>query len=104
MALSHARKRIWTPDIVRQRIQTSMIANRLTDHVLGKCEMSATQVSAALGLLRKTLPDMSAVAHSGSIDMQPQEMTDSALIDIASRGSIRASKETSSQEELSELH
>jgi hypothetical protein len=46
-------------DGVRLRIKTSMLANRLQDHVAGKCELSASQVQAALGLLRKTLPDLS---------------------------------------------
>ena len=36
-----------------------MIAHRLQKHILGKCDMSQTQVTAALGLLRKTLPDLS---------------------------------------------
>jgi len=44
----------------REAIKTSMIVNRLTDHVDGKVEMSATQVTAALGLLRKALPDLKA--------------------------------------------
>lgn len=44
----------------RSKIQTSQIVNRLTGHVLGTVEMSATQVTAALGLLRKSLPDLTA--------------------------------------------
>lgn len=59
MGARGVRKTIWTPEIVRSRIRTSQIARRLTDHVLGQVEMSATQVTAALGLLRKTLPDLS---------------------------------------------
>lgn len=39
--------------------------HRLEQHVLGKVEMSATQVSAALGLLRKCVPDLSNVEHTG---------------------------------------
>ena len=46
---------------LRSRIQTRQITNRLADHVAGKVDMSPTQVQAALGLLRKTLPDLSAV-------------------------------------------
>jgi hypothetical protein len=57
----------WTPEKVRQRIQTALITRRLTRHVLGKVEMSPTQVTAALGLLKKTLPDLSAVEHSGEV-------------------------------------
>ena len=55
-----ARKRPGLSEQTRKRIKTSMIANRLMDHISGKCEMSATQVRAAEILLRKTLPDLSA--------------------------------------------
>lgn len=61
------RKNLSHPDIVRRRIQTSQIVNRLTNHVLGEVEMTATQVTAALGLLRKTVPDLSATEISGSL-------------------------------------
>lgn len=62
---------------VRSRIRAGGIVKRLEDHVLGKVEMSATQVSAALGLLRKTVPDLSAVEHTGK-DGEPliQQMDD----------------------------
>lgn len=62
-----ARKRSWTPEKVRQRMRTTMLVRRLTKHVLGKVEMTPSQVTAALGLLKKTLPDLSAVEHSGEI-------------------------------------
>jgi hypothetical protein len=42
----------------RERIRTSMLMNRLQDHVFGRCEMMPTQVKAALSVLRKTLPDL----------------------------------------------
>ena len=44
-----------------------MILNRLTDHIDDKVELSATQVTAALGLLKKTLPDLKATEHSGEV-------------------------------------
>jgi len=43
----------------RAKIQTSQLINRLSDHVLGKVDLKPTQVAAALGLLRKTIPDLS---------------------------------------------
>lgn len=43
----------------RLKIQNSNILSVLLDHVEGKREMSATQVSAGLGLLRKVMPDLS---------------------------------------------
>jgi hypothetical protein len=44
----------------RERIKTSMLVNRLSDFVEGKAVMDSAQVTAALGLLRKALPDLSA--------------------------------------------
>jgi hypothetical protein len=49
----------------RNKIRTTQLINRLTNHVDGKVEMVATQVTAALGLLRKTLPDLTATELSG---------------------------------------
>jgi hypothetical protein len=44
----------------RVKIQNSNILNALIEHVVGEREMSATQVSAGLGLLRKIMPDLAA--------------------------------------------
>lgn len=56
-------------DETRTKIQTSQLINRLTDHILGKLKkpLEASQVTAALGLLKKTLPDLSATNVSGDI-------------------------------------
>lgn len=50
---------------VRARIKAGGIAKLLEDHVAGKREMTATQVAAGLGLLRKVVPDLSAAEHTG---------------------------------------
>lgn len=63
-----ARKDLRHSDEVRAKIQTSQLINRLTDHVLNDTEMSKSQVSAALGLLKKTLPDLQSVEHSGDAE------------------------------------
>lgn len=44
----------------RGKIQNSNILKCLIEHVEGARDMSASQVSAALGLLRKVMPDLSA--------------------------------------------
>jgi hypothetical protein len=49
----------------RVKIQNSNILNSLVEHVEGKREMSATQVTAGLGLLRKVLPDLNAMTIGG---------------------------------------
>jgi len=65
-----AQRGAWTPQKVRDRIRTSMLTKRLTDHVLGKVEMTSSQVTAGLGLLKKTLPDLAATenTHIGDAD------------------------------------
>lgn len=64
-----ARKRkIRHDDETRAKIQTSQLINRLTDHVFGKVELSATQVRAAETLLRKTLPDLTATELTGDVN------------------------------------
>lgn len=60
-----ARNRPGLAENTRKRIQSSMLVKRLEDHVLGKCEMTATQIQAARILLGKCLPDLQSVQHSG---------------------------------------
>lgn len=52
----------------RLKIQTSQLINRLMDHVVGKIELSNTQVQAAQILLKKSLPDLQATELSGDQD------------------------------------
>lgn len=52
--------------MVRDKIQASQLINRLENHALGETELSQTQIKAIEILLRKTLPDLSAVAHEGT--------------------------------------
>lgn len=52
----------------RVKIKNSNILNALVEHVEGQREMSATQVSAGLGLLKKVMPDLANVQHSGDAE------------------------------------
>lgn len=61
------RKQNWHSEETRQKIQTSQLINRLTNHAFGKAEMSSTQVQAALGLLKKSLPDLQAVSMEAQV-------------------------------------
>lgn len=54
---------------VRARIKAGGIAKRLEDHVAGKVEMSTSQVTAALGLLKKVVPDLSHQTLDGTVDV-----------------------------------
>lgn len=49
----------------RTKIANSQILNRLIGHVEGNVELSASQVTAGLGLLKKCLPDMTNVELTG---------------------------------------
>lgn len=58
----------------RVKIQNSNILNALIEHIEGKRDMSATQVTAGLGLLKKVLPDLTHAQLSGDEDGPPVKM------------------------------
>lgn len=64
-------------DDVRAKIQTSQLVNRLTDHALGKVELTATQVRAIEVLIKKTLPDLQAIAWGAADDETAQVLAGS---------------------------
>ena len=66
-------------DDVRAKIQTSQLINRLTDHALGNIELSQSQVRAIEILIKKTLPDLSAVQLSGDEDNPLEFVTEVVL-------------------------
>lgn len=72
----------------RVKIQNSNILNALIEHVEGIREMSATQVSAGLGLLKKIMPDLAASADMGDDGAlkQVNRMTDAELEAIIAGG------------------
>lgn len=59
----------------RDKIKNSNILNALVEHVEGKRDMSATQVSAGLGLLRKVMPDMASTTIQGDENGGPVVVT-----------------------------
>lgn len=63
-----ARKTKHLSDEHRLKIQTSQLINRLTNFINGEVELTAPQVTAALGLLKKALPDLQAVELTGDED------------------------------------
>ena len=52
----------------RVKIQNSNILTALIEHAEGKRDMSASQVTAGLGLLKKAMPDLQAVTLSGDVE------------------------------------
>ena len=64
----------------RVKIQNSNILNALIEHACGEREMGGTQVTAAIALLKKVLPDLQAVQHSGDPDNPLQVVTRIELV------------------------
>jgi len=60
----------------RAKIANSNILNALIEHADGRRDMSSTQVQAALGLLRKVMPDLAATELSGSIGLTHEDALD----------------------------
>lgn len=54
-----------TIERIKGQIQACQIAKRLNDHVMLGLELNKSQVSAALGLLKKVVPDLASMQHSG---------------------------------------
>jgi hypothetical protein len=52
----------------RAKIANSNILNALLEHVEGRREMSSTQVTAGLGLLKKVMPDLTHADVEGSVE------------------------------------
>ena len=54
-------------DSHRVKIQNSNILNALVEHVEGRREMSSTQVSAGIALLKKVMPDLASVDVNANV-------------------------------------
>jgi len=53
-------------DETRRRIRTTQLLKRLTNHALADAPlMDSSQVTAALGVLKKSLPDLASIEHKG---------------------------------------
>lgn len=95
----------WTPDKVRQRIQTGVLVKRLTDHALGLLELTKTQVAAIQILLRKSLPDLTAIEHSGNLHVRrAEEHTDDELADIAAGSGAGTARPAQCKPQPDEVH
>lgn len=64
-----ARKQLFHPEEVKQKIQASQLINRLQTHALSEPIMTDSQVRAAFGLLDKVVPSLKAIEHSGDMGL-----------------------------------
>lgn len=57
----------------RVKIQNSNILNALIEHATGRREMSSTQVTAGIALLKKIMPDLSAVTMDANVSVSHED-------------------------------
>jgi len=55
-----ARKSNFDPSYIREKIRSTQLIKRLEDYAFGEIRMEPAQVTAALGLIKKTVPDLAA--------------------------------------------
>lgn len=63
-------------DETRKKIQASQLINRLQDYALNGGEMDPSRIKAIEILLKKTLPDLSAIDHSGDVTLRHEDALD----------------------------
>lgn len=70
-------------DAHRVKIQNSNVLTALIEHAVGKREMSSTQVTAGIALLKKVLPDLAQtdVTSGGEKIAMPTEIVLRAAVD-----------------------
>jgi hypothetical protein len=66
----------------RERIATSQLINRLNKVALGELEISPVQLKAMEIALRKTLPDLASVEHTGDA-IQPFALIPDVVQDLS---------------------
>lgn len=99
------RHKQWTPDVVRQRIQTAQLINRLQGCALGEIDMTPAQLKSAEILLRKALPDLQSIEHTGEVAVSDvRELSREILLNIAAGGSVGAAPADGCSGDPAELH
>lgn len=76
---------------LRAKINSTLLVKALTEHINGKREMSTTQVTAAMGLLRKTLPDLNSTEVIAQITTFTSVLDRIAALDHAQQAQIEHS-------------
>lgn len=59
------------PEAWREKIQATVLIKHLMDHIESRKELSKTQVTAAVALLKKVAPDLQSVAVGQDPNLEP---------------------------------
>jgi uncharacterized protein involved in outer membrane biogenesis len=73
-------------DLVRQKIQASVLIDRLTKHANGELEMSSSQIRAAEVLLDRSVPKLSQIQHTGDADNPVEFVGRIELVPLSGNG------------------
>ena len=78
-----ARKQLWHPDAIREKIRIAQLVNRLEDHAFGDLEMTKTQIAAARILVDKCIPSLSSTQMTGKDEgpVQFENVTEEARLE-----------------------
>jgi hypothetical protein len=90
----------------RERIRSGVILDRLQQHAIGQLEMTPTQIRAAEILLRKVIPDLQAVQHSGEVthSVRAVELQDDQLAAIAAGSRSGTAEAAPGPQEPARIH
>lgn len=98
--------------VTRQRIRASYLMGQLYYFAMGKPDprghmvsMSPTQVQAALGFLRKVVPDLKTIEHTGEVTHRHvEDMTDEELLAVARSRCERTVAEATGEGDDTSVH
>lgn len=96
---------VWTPQVVRDRIRVAMLVNRLHACAAGEIELTPSQLKSIEILLKKAVPDLRSIEHTGHIQhTHASQLTDEQLAHIAAGGSAGVVDATTSEEGSTPVH
>jgi hypothetical protein len=89
----------------KDKIRTGHILRRLLKHFDGSLELTASQVNVGLALLKKKLPDLKQMEHTGEVSHKhTEELSRDELLHIAAAGRAGSSEKGRSSGEPKKLH
>ena len=81
-----ARKQLYHPDEIKDKIKTSQLINRLQDNGLADKEfLTAGQVNSINSLLDRVVPRLKSIEHSGDPDNPIHHIIQRRIVDSSNR-------------------
>lgn len=74
-----------TIERIRDTVQAGQIVKVLTDHIINGTEIAPSRITAGLGLLKKVIPDLSAMQHSGDKENPIRHIIEGAIAELGTK-------------------